>query len=52
MNHEIYVIKNRRTGLSKIIYWADYTNEELNKIVNFYLAHKDFSIYLENSIDY
>ncbi len=52
MSHEVYIIRNKRTGLSKIIYWTDYTHKELNKIVNFYLAHKGFSVYLENNIDY
>jgi len=41
---QFYIIQNKRTELTKVIRLTDYTDKELNRIVNFYLAHKDYSI--------
>lgn len=46
---QFYIIQNKRTKLTKSIKLTDYTDKELNKIVNFYLSHKDYTIKIEQS---
>ena len=44
MSNVAYRILNTKTGHSKVIKAEHYSEEEIHRIVEFYLKHKDFNI--------
>lgn len=43
-NHTIYQISNIKTGFSKILFAHDYTDDDFEKIYDFYMKSETYNI--------